>query len=354
MKKRRLGKTNLDVPAVTFGAWAIGGWQWGGTDDADAIAAIRTGIDHGIDAIDTAPIYGFGHSEELVGRALEGRRDEVLVLTKVGLRWDHCEGASKSVTVQHNGRERTICRRASPESVRYEVDESLRRLGIERIDLVQVHWPDPDTPIADTMGALTELRSEGKLREIGVSNYSREELEEAQRALGDVPLASNQPRYSLVAREIEADVLPWARENDVGILAYSPIEQGLLTGKVDAARVFPEDDERSRRWTFTQENRKRVNELLARTVRPIAETHSATIAQSIMAWTIAQPGLTSAIVGARNPEQARENAAAGSIELSAEELESIDSAFRALDLVPPSAPFPGRRVRGWIKRLIRR
>ena len=183
MKTRTLGRTDLEVPAVVFGAWAIGGWQWGGTDDAAAVEGLRAGIDAGITAIDTAPIYGFGHSEEIVARAIEGRRDEVLVMTKVGLRWEDCGPRFVSVDAQRDGKPIKIYRNALAESVRHEVDASLSRLGIERIDLLQVHWPDPKTPIAETMGALAELRSEGKIREIGVSNYSAAEMAEAQEPL---------------------------------------------------------------------------------------------------------------------------------------------------------------------------
>ena len=332
MKKRTLGRTDLEVPVVVFGAWAIGGWQWGGTDDRQAVAAIQEGIDCGITAIDTAPIYGFGHSEELVARAIRGRRDEVLVMTKAGLRWEDCGPRFEFAEAERDGKPIKIWRNASAASVRHEVEESLRRLQVERIDLLQIHWPDKKTSAEETMTALAELRTEGKIREIGVSNYSSQELAEAQAELGAVPLASNQPKYNLVTRDIEEDSLPWARGNEVGVMVYSPIEQGLLTGKVSPEREFPDNDIRSKRPTFRPENRKRVNDTLREVVQPIADTHSATLAQTVIAWTVSQPGITAAIVGARKPEQARENARAGALELTEAELATIDRAFRDVQM----------------------
>lgn len=333
MLYRTLGRTNLTLPVVTFGAWALGGGPyWAGTDDELAIAAIQAAIDEGITAIDTAPIYGRGHSERVVGRALAGRRDEVVLLTKVGLRWDCEDGELMFDTKDDDGKPLRIYRNCRPESVKLEVERSLERLGTDHLDLVQVHWPDPTTPIADTMGALAELREQGKLRAIGVSNYDTDMLTQAQRALGEVPLASDQPKYNLLQREIEQDVLPWAREHEVGVVVYSPLEQGLLTGKVTADRKFDASEGRSRRATFKPANRDRVNGVLQSVVKPIAEAHHATIAQVAIAWTVSQPGITAALVGARTPEQARENAAAGDLRLTADEHAAIDQAFTGLEL----------------------
>lgn len=336
MKMRRLGASELDLPVVTFGAWAIGGWQWGGTDDDAARAAIGAALDAGTTAIDTAPVYGFGHSERVVGAALAGRRDEALVLTKAGLRWDDERGPLAFEGRDHLGHPRRVHRNSRPDSVRFEVEESLRRLGTDRIDLLQIHWPDPTTPIAETMGELLRLRAEGKVREIGVSNYTPEEMGEARAALGDVPLASDQPRYSLVRREIEADVLPYAREAGVGLIVYSPLEQGLLTGKVPADRDFPETDGRHGRPTFRISNRALVNATLREVVQPVADARGATLAQVALAWVLAQPGVTSVIAGARDPGQARENAAAGELELAPGDIATIGRAFAelALDLEP--------------------
>lgn len=335
MQYRELGASGLRVPAVVFGAWAIGGWNWGGSDDDAAVRAIGKALDLGLNAIDTAPVYGFGRSERVVGRAIAGRRAEVVLMTKVGLRWDDDTGEFYFQATGETGETVRVHRDLRPESVRHEVAQSLARLGTDYLDLVQIHWPDPRTPLADTLGALLELRARGVVRAIGVSNFPVPMLETAIDALGDVPLASTQPKYSLVAREIEQDVLPFCRKHGVGVLAYSPIEQGLLTGKVSAARTFAESDGRAKRWTFDPANRARVNDVLQRVVRPIAERRGGTIAQVVIAWTVAQPGITSAIVGARTEAQVAENAIAGEMRLTDEELVEIRAAFEGLTLENP-------------------
>jgi aryl-alcohol dehydrogenase-like predicted oxidoreductase len=334
MQRRTLGRTELEIPVVVFGAWALGGTgYWGASDDDLAVSAIREGIENGMDAIDTAPIYGLGHSEEVVGRAIEGFRDDVVIMTKVGLRWDTEDGGELLMeSTNPDGSVMRVFKNSRPASVREEVERSLVRLDVDVLDLVQVHWPDATTPIADTMGALAELRAEGKLRAIGVSNYSPEQLAEAQAALGDIPLASDQPKYSLVAREAEAEVLPWCHEHEVGVVVYSPLEQGLLTGKVPPGRTFEEGEGRSHRPTFRDENRRRVNAVLAESVAPIAESMGATLAQTVIAWTVQQPGVTAALVGARTPQQALENAAAGDLALDAAQWAAIDTAFANLEL----------------------
>lgn len=333
MQTRRLGRTDLEVPVVVFGAWALGGTgYWGASDDDVAVDAIRAGLDAGMSAIDTAPIYGLGHSEEVVGRAIDGRRDEVVVMSKVGLRWDSEDGELFIDGKGPDGKPFRVYKNSRPESVREEVDRSLARLGVERLDLVQVHWHDATTPIADTMGALAELRAAGKVREVGVSNYSAEQLAEAQRALGDVPLASDQPKYSLVAREAEREVLPWCDEHGVGVVVYSPLEQGLLTGKVRADRTFDEGEGRAKRLSFREDNRARVNALVDEVLAPVAAAHDAMIAQVVIAWTVAQRGVTAALVGARTPEQARENAAAGDVTLTPEQWGAVDAGFARLEL----------------------
>jgi aryl-alcohol dehydrogenase-like predicted oxidoreductase len=323
MIRRRLGRSALEVPTIVFGAWALGGWQWGGSDDLAALHAIAAGIDAGMNAIDTAPIYGFGHSEEVVGRAVAARRAEVLLLT---------EGEFYFKSTDLAGTPREIWRNSRPDSIVAEVEASLRRLRTSYLDLVQIHWHDPTTPLADSMGALARLVEQGKVRAVGVSNFPPALLQEAQLELGAIPLASNQPKYSLVAREAESRLLPWCREHGIGAIVYSPLEQGLLTGKVSAQRTFPATDGRHKRATFTAENRARVNALLEREVRPLARRHKATIAQVVLAWTVAQPGVTSAIAGARTPEQALENAGAGSLVLEPVELATIRLGFEQLQL----------------------
>lgn len=344
MQKRPLGASGVEVPVVTFGAWAIGGWAWGGSDDDAALEALSAGLDAGMVAIDTAPVYGFGRSEELVGRALAGRRDSAVVMTKVGLVWEDRRGEF-AFEAEQDGRRLAVYRNARPDSIRREVDASLTRLDVEMIDLVQLHWPDPTTPVAESMGALVDLLHAGKLRAIGVSNFTPALLEEAQAALGEVPLACTQERFSLIAQDRAGDVLPWVRERDVGFLAYSPLEQGLLTGKVDPQRRFAAGDARAGKTAFSAANRKRVNRILDKTVRPLAEQLDVSAAQVVIAWTFAQPGVTSALVGARSAEQARENARAGSLLLDEQQVASISRAFARLELVPGG-------MRGLLKRAL--
>ena len=328
MEYRKLGNSSLEVPAVIFGAWAIGGWAWGPSDDNAAEDAIRASLDAGVNCIDTAPVYGCGHSEELVGRAVKGRRDRVIIATKCGLRWDSTEGEFHfRSTVQGVG-DVDVYRNLRPDSIRLECERSLVRLQTDWIDLYQCHWPDPTTPLEDTMEALLDLRQQGKIREIGVSNFTPEMI---RRCLAVGPVASDQPRYSLLDRSIEQDVLPFCRENGVGVIVYSPIAQGLLTGKVTPDREFPPGDLRGAHRWFTRENRQKVLEALEG-VRDIAEAHRCTFGQLAIAWVIHQPGITSAIVGARSPGQARENAAAAGVRLSAEELARIRKVFEALTL----------------------
>lgn len=339
MRRRPLGASGLEVPVVSLGAWAVGGWYWGGADDETSIAAVRAAVEAGMCAVDTAPIYGFGRSERVLGRALAGR-DDVLWMTKCGLVWDDPDGGGEFFFEDElldergraTGRRVRVHRNSRPDSIRRECERSLARLGIERIDLYQVHWHDGTTPVEETMGVLVDLYREGKIRAVGVSNYWPEVLERAVAALGDVPLASNQPRYNLVHRHSERDVLPWALEHGVGTLAYSPLEQGLLSGKVREGRRFVAGDRRPGRASFRPENLRAINAVLDQVVAPIAAAHGATVGQTCLAWTIDQPGVTSVLAGARSPEQARENAAAGALLLSAAERSTIRAAFEALDL----------------------
>jgi len=328
MVYRQLGGSDLRVSAVVFGAWAIGGFMWGGTDDDEAVKAIRAATDAGVTTIDTAPIYGMGHSEEVVGRAIKGRRDELQILTKFGMAWDGNGGRTHFDTLDVDGETVTIRRRADRERVMKECEDSLRRLGVDRIDLYQQHWPDPGTPVEETFGAVSKLHEQGKIRAAGVSNFSVEQLEAAAKVM---PIASVQSPYSMVNRGLEENLLPYCRQHDVGFLAYSPLQRGLLTGKVTADREFPETDHRHNNPYFTKENRQRVLDLL-RKIQPIASAHGASLAQLVIRWTIGRPGLTAALVGARNEKQARENAAAADIELTEEELALIDAAVSGVAL----------------------
>ncbi len=326
MEHRKLGNGDLELPVVTFGAWAIGGLFWGGTDDELAVKAIEAAIDHGIDAIDTAPIYGCGHSETIVGRAIAGKRDRVKVLTKCGIRWGSEDGEGGFKIKSPEGEEVAGHRDVTAESIAYECEQSLKRLGIDCIDLYQVHWPSSSAAADETMGVLVKLKEQGKIRQIGVSNYSAAQLTEA---LQFAPVVSNQIKYSLIARKVEADLMPTCREKNVGVICYSPMAMGLLTGKVTPGRQFAKTDIRSHDKWFSETNRRRVLDALE-SVRPIAEAHEATFAQLAVAWVLAQPGVTTALVGARNAEQTIENAAAGAIRLSEDQANTLRKTFESL------------------------
>lgn len=329
MQYRPLGASGIQASAVGFGAWAAGGWMWGGQDEREAIDAIRAAVDNGVTLIDTAPIYGFGASEELVGKAIAGLRDKVVLATKCGLVWDrecgdfYFRSNEKAVQKDPDKATKTVYRCLRPESIRDEVEASLRRLDVDVIDLYQTHWQESTTPIADTMGELMKLKDEGKIRAIGVSNASSEQMNE-YRHVG--PIDSDQERFSMLDRRIDSRQLPYCRERGIAILAYSPIEQGLLTGKMGPDREFEEGDMRRGSKRFSEDNLRKVQAMLDE-FRPVAERHGITLAQLTIAWTIAYPGVTHALVGARNPKQAKENAAAADVQLSTEDHATIRQAL---------------------------
>lgn len=327
MQYRNLGTTNIKLPVVSFGAWAIGGWLWGGTDDEEAKRAIQKGIDLGVTCIDTAPIYGFGHSETIVGEAIQGRRDKVIIATKCGLRWDTEQGEFFFDTVDRNGESLKVYKNLRPESIRKECENSLRRLKVDVIDLYQCHWPDKTTPLDYTMEALLALQKEGKIRHIGVSNFT---VEMMRTCLKKGKIESNQPKYNALEREIEAEILPFCRENNISVLAYSPIAQGLLTGKVTLDREFPHGDLRRDKTMFSPVNRRRVLNMLER-VKPIAEKYEITLGQLFIAWTVHQPGITTALVGARDELQIEENAKAGTVILDEKDIHAIRTALEEME-----------------------
>ncbi len=323
MESRQLGSSSVYVSPVIFGAWAIGGWMWGGNEEKDSLDAIRTALDSGITTIDTAAIYGMGYSEELVGKAIKGRRDKVVIATKCGMRWDSEVGSDPWPQKDTGGKDVIIRKNGKADSISFECEQSLKRLGVDVIDLYQIHWPDVSTPPEETIGAMEKLRRQGKVRAIGTSNYDVEWL---KRGVTAGPIASNQPPYSILQRGIEKDVLPFCREHNIGTICYSPMERGLLTGKVSPERIFPSDDHRSRHPFFTTENRKRILAALEQ-VKPIADRHRVSYAQLIINWTFHQPGITAAIVGARNAEQAEHNAKAMNFTLAPEEYRQIREIF---------------------------
>ena len=250
MRYRPLGQSGLEASALAFGAWAVGGWFWGGADEQDSIKAIRKALDVGITLIDTAPAYGLGHSEEIVGKAIKGRRDEVILATKCGLVWHTDKGTH---FLDESGK--PIHKYLGAESIRYEVEQSLHRLQTDVIDLYQTHWQDATTPIEETMRTLLDLKQEGKIRAIGVSNATIGQMDD-YRTIG--PLDSDQEKNSMLDREIDSEQLPYCEGNDIAVLAYSPLAQGLLTGKVAAGRGLSKGDLRSEDPRFSVENRKKV------------------------------------------------------------------------------------------------
>jgi len=323
MQQRPLGKSGISASVIAIGTYAIGGWRWGGTDEAESIRAIHASLDAGVNFIDTAPVYGLGLSEEIVAKALKGRRDKAVVATKCGLVWHVQQG---TFFIQEY--DKPVHKYLGPESIRYEVEQSLKRLQTDYIDLYQTHWQDVTTPIEDTMAELVRLKEEGKIRAIGVCNATVEEMER-YRKLGVVD--SDQEKYSMLDRQLEGTNLPWCLNNQVAFLAYSPLAQGLLTGKVGPERVFSSDDSRSTNPRYSVENRIKVKSLLDG-IQPYAEKYGLTLGQMVIAWTIAQPGVTHALVGARTPEQAIENAQAGNVEVDPDDMEAITALVKQFSL----------------------
>ena len=313
MQTRKLGYTDLHLSTVGLGTWALGGnewdWGWGAQGDADSIATVRYAIDQGINWIDTAAVYGLGRSEKVVGKAIAGRRDEVYIATKCSLVWE--EGSTEVSSV------------LKADSVRQEVEDSLRRLNIDAIDLYQIHWPNPDEDIEEGWSAIAELVKEGKIRYAGVSNFSVAQMERAQAIH---PVASLQPPYSMIVRGVEDELLTFCAENDIGVIVYSPMQAGLLTGKFSRERLagLGADDWRSRDAHFKEPEVGATLDMVEK-LRPIAERNGKTLAQLAIAWVLRRPELTAAIVGARRPDQIEETAAAGDWNLSAEDIAEIDT-----------------------------
>ena len=317
MEYRTLGKTGIRISAVAFGAWAIGGpgqWGWGPVDDAESIGAIHRALDLGVTLIDTADAYGAGHSEEVVGRALGVHRKDIILATKFG------------VLLDERGNEVGVS--GARDHVVRSCEASLRRLGTDWIDLYQMHTPDDATPLEETMTALGALLHQGKIRAIGVSNFSCEQLEEAA---GFVELASDQPPYSLFHREIEKDVLPWCAAHDLSVLAYAPMAHGLLTGAIQPGRRFPEGDWRSQDEHFQGET-LRGNLKVVERLRTIAARSGHTVAQLAIAWVLSRSPRLIALVGTRRAGQIEETITGGDWHLTAGEMQEIEDAAR--DAIP--------------------
>jgi len=315
MEKRKLGNSDLEITPIGIGAWAMGGggwaFSWGPQDDQESIAAIQAGLDRGINWIDTAAVYGLGHSEEVVARALQGRSTRPYVFTKCELVWNEKGEISNSLKA---------------ESIRRECEASLRRLRVDVIDLYQVHWPDPDEDIEEGWTAMARLMDEGKVRNIGVSNFNAPQM---RRALKVAPITSLQPPYSILKPEVEDEVLPFARRNSVGVIVYSPMFSGLLTGAMTRDRIakFASDDWRSRNANF-QEPLLSRNLRLVELLREIGHRHDRTAGEVAIAWTLHNPAVTGAIVGVRSPRQIDGVIGAGEFRLSNGEYAEIQSAVQ--------------------------
>ena len=309
MELRPLGKTDIQVSAVALGCWPIAGMASPGTNDEDSLATIGACFELGINHLDTAYCYGRnGQSERLIARALGGRRDEMVIATKGGLHWDE------------NGK---LVHDASPATLRRQCEESLRRLGTDRVELLYVHAPDENVPVAETAGAMKRLLDEGKTRAVGVSNFTLAQLEAFA---AECPLAAHQPPYNMLQRGIEADTLPWCRRLAVSVLVYWPLLKGLLAGKISRDHVFAETDSRRKYPMFHGREWQKNHDLLDK-LRQIAAEGGCTVAELVINWTIQQPGVTAALCGAKRPDQIRETAAAAGWKLTADQLAGIDRAL---------------------------
>lgn len=317
MKKTKLGNSGVQCEAIGLGTWAMGGWMWGGNDDASAVDAIRASLDAGVHLIDTAPAYGLGHAERLVGKALKGRRQEAVIATKCGLVWHTRQGKhffdeDGTPVYRHLGRD----------SIFYEVDQSLARLETDYIDLYITHWQDAQTPVAETMEALLDLKKQGKIRAIGVSNVSPETLLEYVKC---GPVDAIQERYSLIDREIETSLKPICADYQIAVLGYSSLAMGLLAGPIDPARKFTGDDQRADEPRFAPGNRARLASFFA-DIEPLRQSLGCSFAQLMIAWTVQHGTVSVALCGARTAQQAIQNAGAGEVVLGRDELAAIDGA----------------------------
>lgn len=329
MEKIHLPESEVKITPLTFGAWAIGGWFWGGAEEKESIRAIESAIDLGMTTIDTAPVYGFGQSEEYVEKAIRGKRSQVEILTKFGIVWDkktkhlHFEN-----TTDNYGNKISLYRLGTKENVIKECEDCLKRLKTDYIDLFQQHWPDSFTPVEETMEALDILKTQGKIRAGGVSNYSSEQMADAEKYF---KISSNQVPYSMVFRDIENKLVPHCVENKKEIIVYSPLQRGILTGKITPGYLFNEGDHRPATPFYKEPNLSTINQFLSE-IRPIAERKNASLAQLVINWTLHQPGISCVLTGARNEKQVAENIKAAELIISAEEMIEINSKLNNLHL----------------------
>jgi aryl-alcohol dehydrogenase-like predicted oxidoreductase len=316
MQKRQLGNSDLQLTPIGVGAWAMGGgdwaFSWGHQEDKNSIEAIHAALDAGINWVDTAAIYGHGHSEEVVGKAIAGRSNRPYIFTKCGIVWDE---------------QRQISRSLKADSVRREAEASLRRLKVDVIDLYQIHWPDPEPDIEEGWQTLAQLKKEGKVRYIGVSNFNVAQMKRAQKI---APITSLQPPYNIVTSDIEREVLPFCREHNIGVIVYSPMKSGLLTGKMTRERIakLPPDDFRPRTVSFKDPLLTR-NLGLVEVLRGIGDRHGGTPGEVAIAWTLRDPVVTGAIVGMRSAAQAKEIARSSEFRLSKDEVLEIESYLKS-------------------------
>jgi len=315
MQTRQLGNSDLHITPIGYGAWAIGGgnWEfgWGNQDVKDSIAAIQQALDLGINWIDTAAVYGLGHSEEVVAAALKGRSQPPYVFTKCSLIWDEQGNLGRSLKA---------------DSIRNELENSLRRLQLETIDLYQIHWPNPDPDIEEGWSTLAALQKEGKVRYIGVSNFNVEQMKRAQVI---APITSLQPPYSLVKPEVEQEILPYCLEQNIGVIVYAPMQSGLLTGAMTPERVanLPDNDWRKRSSDF-QEPRLSRNLKLVELLKTLGEPHGRSPGEVAIAWTLRNPAVTGAIVGGRNAKQVQGTVGAAEFRLNEAEIQQIATFLR--------------------------
>ena len=326
MKTRPLGPSGIEASVVALGTWQFGGWMWGGGDEDAAQRAVDAALDHGVNFIDTAPIYSLGHSEQLVGRALKGKRDRAVISTKCGMVANPEKGEEKFRVSALNADPLGLVDihiYLGPESIREELELSLKRLGTDYIDLYFTHWQESTTAIADTMAELEKARDAGKIRAIGASNATPAHLAEYDAA---GTLDADQEPFSMVKREKEADNLPYVREHGKAFLAYSPMQRGLLTGKLTRDRELAEGDHRKGDPLYGKASREKVQQMLAQ-FQPIADKHGVSMPALVIAWTVAQPGVSHALCGSRKPEHIIDTAKAGEIELGDDDLAAMNEAI---------------------------